>query len=755
MNTRLPSEKVQKNLMTIVEYFNDEDRAVRERQIRKARRLKLYWDNIFQAWYSEVAHDWRIYDNQQASDEDTNQSYYDKPINTFRAYIESVIAALSITTPAAKCFPEDADSSLDIVTARAGDKIGQLIARHNNTQLLWLHALYIYYTEGTVFGYNYADAKDEYGIIEEDVTKEEVELRDVLICPACNQPTEVDAPTDVFQPEEQPQDNCSFCGNLVTMVPDKQSFTTTKIVGKNKSPKSRVNLRCYGGLYVKIDNSAKEPSQTPYLIFSEETHYANAVEKYEHLHDSKLVEKIRNDGGSTGPYDEYSRQGRLNTVYQGEYPNYVVTMRSAWLRPAAYNVLGELADIKELRKLYPRGVKVCMVNDEFGEAKHEALDDYWTITNNPMEDYLVHDAAGTNLVPTQEITNDIISLVLQTVEHGIGQTFADPGVLNFPAYRDTEVTPGGVYEATPKSGKSLGDGFFEMKTATLSHEVMPFFEVIQGLAQLVSGALPSLFGGQLDGSNTASEYSMSRAQALQRIQNTWKLFTAWWKEVQGKAIPLYINNMKEDEKDVQRNDDGSFVNVFIRRAELEGRIGKIELEASENLPQTWLQVKDTITKLMEVQNPQIAAMLASPENLPLLRDALGLVDFYIPGEDDRNKQYDEIKECLASEPIPGGMGPEGEIEESSVPIDPIFDNHQIEFEIVRGWAVSEAGRLAKIENPLGYKNALLHGVAHYDQMQQQMMQQATEAGMAEEAANSSKPAGSSEIKGESDVPVGV
>ncbi|MET0785351.1 MAG: hypothetical protein ABWY25_01425 [Paenisporosarcina sp.] len=741
--------------MDIVEEFDSEDRAVRERQVRKARRLKLYWDNIFQAWYSEVAHDWRIYDQQQASDSSTSQSYYDKPVNTFRAYIESVIAALSITTPAPKCFPEDADSTLDIVTARAGDKIGQLIGRHNNTSLLWLHALYIYYTEGTVYGFSYPDAKEEYGVIEEDVTKEELETKDVEVCPACGQVTEIDKNQDAFQPEEQPQDNCEFCGNMVQMVPDKQPLVTTKIVGKTSTPRSRVNLEAYGGLYVKIANYAKKPSDTPYLIFSEETHYANAIEKYDHLRDSELTNKIKGESGSGG-YDEYSRLGRLNTIYQGEYPNYVVTMRSCWLRPASYNILKEEEDIKELRKLYPRGVKVCMVNDEFGEAKHESLDDYWTITFNPMEDYLVHDAAGTNLVPTQEITNDLISLVLQTIEHGIGQTFADPGVLNFPAYRDTEVTPGGVYEASPKSGKALNESFFEMKTATLSHEVMPFFEVVQTLAQLVSGALPSLFGGQLDGSNTASEYSMSRAQALQRIQNTWKLFTAWWKEIQGKAIPLYINNMKADEKDVVQNDDGSFVNVFIRRAELEGRIGKIELEASENLPQTWVQVRDSIMKMMEMQNPQILAMLGSPENLPLLRDALGLVDFYIPGEDDRNKQYDEIKECLASEPIPGGMDQMGQpMEESSVPVDPIYDNHQIEFEIVRKWAVSEAGRLAKIENDAGYQNVLLHGIAHYEQLQQQMMMQAQQGAEVAEAGQPQKPEGSSKVEGEADVSVGA
>jgi len=785
MNPKLPSEEVQRALLELVEHFYDEDRAVHERQIRRARRLKLYWDNIFQAWYSEVAHDWRIWDN-SISEDTADQAYYDKPINTFRAYIETIIAALSVTTPAAKCFPEDAASSLDTITAKAGDKIGQLIARHNNADLLWLKALYTYYTEGTVFCYTYSDTNEKYGTYEINKEAEELVDKDMLKCPVCGMLTEIDETTDIFQPEGQPEVDCTNCGTPVQMEQTTQSFTVTKIVGKTKAPKSRVCMEVYGGLYVKIANYAKRPCQSPYLIFGMEHHFSTMMEKYEHLLGNKNLIAGLKSGANLGPLDTYSQWGRLNTLYMGEYPNYIVTERQCWFRPSAFNILSDEKLIKQLKKLYPRGVKVCLVNDEFGSAESQLLDDYWTISENPLEDYLTHDPAGVGLVVPQEITNDTISLVLQTLEHGVGQTFADPGVLNFDSYRQTETIPGGVYEATPKSGKSLGDGFFQIKTATLSGEVLPFFEVVQGLAQLVSGALPSLFGGQLDGSNTASEYSMSQAQARQRIQNIWKLFTSWWKEVNGKAIPLYINEMKTDEKDVQRLPDGSFMNVFILMSELEGKIGKIELEASENVPLTWMQKKDVVMKMFELQNPKFLEMLNAPENIPILRDAIGLTDFYIPGEDDRSKQNDEIRQLLMSEPIqdPGQVttqmpqepnaapeeGMEGEAPEApeqeaaegeepqmpfmpSVEIDPTYDNHAIHFEIVRQWAVSEAGRTAKIENEQGYQNVLLHGQMHFFEMNKQMVLQNASAGAAKGKDNPEKPKGSKEITGEEDVNV--
>jgi len=350
------------------------------------------------------------------------------------------------------------------------------------------------------------------------------------------------------------------------------------------------------------------------------------------------------------------------------------------------------------------------------------------LTENPLSDYLHFDPLGQSLVSVQDITNDLISLILQTIEHGIGQTFADPGVLNFNAYEQTSTLPGGIFPATSKTGKSIGDGFHELRTATLSSEVMPFSQLIQSMGQTVSGALPSIFGGQLEGAggDTASGYSQSRAQALQRLQNTWKLFTTTWKEMFGKIIPMYINLVKEsgDERDVQRQDDGNFVNVLIRKAELEGKIGKVELEANENLPLTWTQKKDLMMTLLQATNPKIMEILNAPENISLIHEALGLVDFYVPNEDDVIKQYDEIKLLLASDPLPNPNDIDGTMPElPSVEIDPTFDNHPVEFEICRKWITSEAGRQTKMDNQAGYLNVLLHGKMHFQQIQMQQMQQ--------------------------------
>jgi hypothetical protein len=735
-------EEIQRLLTTVVEHFDHEDESARWRQIRTWRKLKLLWEGFVHTWYSEVAHDWRIWDETSTGEVDTDQAFYDKPVNVFRAYLESIIAALSVTVPPVKCFPDDADNTLDLSTAKSGDKIAQLVYRHNDVSLLWLHSLYIYCTEGMVACYSYPKTDKSYGTYEKKNYDEITEEHEIIKCPNCGSliddrelsPEEIalKAKAELLQDEYKPGPDdievqeviagepelCPECLEVIAPEIANETLIVTRLIGTTNEPKSRVCLEAYGGLNIKVPIYAKRQADCPYLTYSYETHYVNAVEKFEHLRgNDKLIRKIKTDG--SGPREPYEEWGRLSPQYQGEYPVNNVTIHSTWLRPCAFNVLGDDEEgINKLKKKYPNGARVTRVNDLFGEAANEALDDCWTLTHNPMADFIHHDPLGLLLVSIQEITNDLISLILQTIEHGIPQTFADPAVLNFSAYRDMETTPGGIFEAKPKTGQAVRDAFHEVKTATLSAEVMPFSTQIQNLGQLASGALPSLFGGSLEGSETASQYSMSRAQALQRQQNTWKMLTVWWKQIFGKVIPMFIKGVKEDERDVQQDKDGNFINVFIRRAELEGKIGKVELEANENLPLTWSQIKDVIMKLVEAQNPTLMSFISSPENITVLRDALGLIDFYAPGEDSVIKQYDEIKLLLNSEPIPNPNDIDGTMPElPSIEIDPIIDVHPIEFEIIRKWATSEAGRQAKMDNEPGYRNVLLHGKAHYMQMQ--------------------------------------
>lgn len=747
---------IQNLLHSVADHFDLEDQAVRERQIRTWRKMKLMWNSFTNVWYDEVAHDWRIWDYTQSQEINDDQAYYDKNVNVFRAYLESIIAALSVTVPTVTCYPDDAQNNLDLQTAKAGDKIAQLISRHNEVSYLWLHALYIFCTEGLIACYNYPKEDKRFGTYESKDYEEETQYQ--YICPNCKAPIDPDMmdsgangtavnvkvaefiknqETDEFMPgpddvdlhykyQQNPSELiCPSCAMELDPNLAKTPFVVTRMVGVTTKAKTRQCLEVYGGLNVKVPNYVRSQEECPYLRYSYEVHYSVALQDYPHL-----VDEI--GGGSpqalAGMHDPYETWGRLSPQYNGEYPINNVTINKYWFRPAAFNVLPK-EDAERLKKLFPDGCKFVKIQEIFAWAENEALDDCWTLSKNPLSDYLHHDPLGLLLTSIQDIVNEIISLILQTMEHGISQGFADPSVLNFKKYRETEVRPGDIFPAIAKAGRSLNEFFHEIKTANLSPEVVPFYQMVQELGQLTSGAAPAIFGGQLEGSKTASEYSMSRAQALQRLQTPWKMLLIWWKTIFGKVIPMYIKTVQDDEKFVEKTKDGSFINTFIRKAELEGKLGSVEIEGNENLPITWSQQKDVLMQLLQASNPLLMQIIMDPANIPYVRQALGLVDIEIPGEADRNKEFEEIQQLLDSEPIvvPGMMGME---EMPSVEVDPDLDNHQVASQIDRNWLISEAGRLAKLENPLGYKNVLLHFKMHLQFLQLQMMQQQHDAAVA-------------------------
>lgn len=763
-------------LQKVVEHFDKEDSSTRERQIRHYRRLKLYWNNFSQIYWSEVAKDYRI-----AGQSDTDdQEYYDKPVNVFQAFLQTIIAALSIQVPPISCFPDDADNPLDLATAKAGNKIAEVIYKHNNAIFLWLHGLYVHCTEGMVACYTYAKEDKSYGTYDKE--KYEDEEIDAYVCPYCNERVpdlffsnslldEFDPGDDEVDVHEQINDDgpiCVECGQMLDPSLQKSKLIVPRLVGVTKHPKSRVCLEIYGGSYIKIANYAKKQEDTPYLIFSHETHYSNAMERYPRVRDHVP------QGGwaSWGTDDGYEQQGRLNTQYRGDTPEENVTIKCAWLRPAAFYVLEE-SQYKKLKKKFPYGAKVELVNNVCCGYEPEALDDHWTLTRNPTSDYLNHDPLGDLLTNLQDITNDLISLTLQTIEHGISQTWADPAVVDFQSQRQIEATPGTISPVKPQgANKSIAEAFHSSTPAHLTPELFNFYRIIQELGQFVSGALPSLFGGQQQAgsSRTASEYAMSKGMAMQRLQTPWKMFTLWWKDIFGKAIPLYMKTIHEDERLVEKTKSGNFINVFIRKADLDGNIGSIELEASEKLPITDEQQADMILQLMQLNNAEIQQALMDPENLPMLKKVIKIPDFVLPGEAQRQKEYEEINLLLNTEPVdmpPDEMDimeaeingqPPAPNRQPSVMIDMDVDDHVVAAAVDRSWLIGDAGRLAKIENPTGYENVLLHFKQHTDAATMMMAQQqmlAQDTGQTEETETSGnapgkKPKQSEQIKGDKD-----
>lgn len=177
-----------------------------------------------------------------------------------------------------------------------------------------------------------------------------------------------------------------------------------------------------------------------------------------------------------------------------------------------------------------------------------------------------------------------------------------------------------------------------------------------------------------------------------------------------KAVPLYIEAMSGDEKFVAKTGSTNYVNVWIKQAELSGKVGNVEPEADEELPQSFAQYKAVMMEILTLNNEQLNSAIFNPANTQNVARALGWPDFHIPGSEDRDKQYSEIARLLNMEMIEPEIG---------------IDDDMVHAQVIRTWAVSSTGIATKQQNPDGYSNVVAHGMKHIQNMQTMQAEDAT------------------------------
>jgi hypothetical protein len=739
--------EVEAALIALDDFFAKEDEGMRNNMLSFWKKLENYFGGIQRIFWDFDAEEWRGIDL-----DNLDPSMYDKIINIYRAHGEAIIAALSIKLPNVNFLPDDADEVDDINTANAYSKISELISRHNNGILIFIKALFILFNQGVCAAYIYNRKKNDYGTVDVPEYGDDVSVvTHTLTCPVCQgyirefqdkkpasatqgaqppqpginpeappntpagaPPQSMNTPGTFQQPpnappppmpemggmqpplpgmEEMPQlEPCPNCGAEVEPEDNTVDETFPQIVGYTKEAKSRTIIDVFGPMYAHMPFYARHQEHMPYIRLRFEQHFSLIKAMYENLRD-KVV------GGTDS--QNFDREVRAWNNLDDAYSTNLVTTTCAWYRPWAYEVL-DLESVKKLKEYFPDGVYFVKFKNNIAEARNEKLDEHWEVTYNPFSNFIHADPMGKPLAPLQEIRNEITDLALDTFEHSIPETFVDTGVLDFDAYQKSQARPGMKYPVKMPMGRGLADAFYTDKPAMMSDEMKEFRKAVDLDAQFVTGSFPSIYGGPATGgSKTAKEYSESRAMALQRLNTTWSMLKHWWANIMSKAIPLYIDALVDDEKFVKKEGYTGFTNVWIRQAELSGKVGRVEPEANEELPSSFAQYKGILMELITLNNDAINQAVFNPQNTQNVARVLGWPEFYIPGQDDRDKQYGEISEILQGMEVTPEIG---------------VDDDMVHLQTTRSWAVSPTGIATKKSNPEGYMKVVAHGKAHMDNM---------------------------------------
>lgn len=698
---------VGRGILAIVENFERGQEQVRHLNVMKARKHIHYWNNNQYLFESLIAKDWMTVDDlRDDPDSDIDPALYAKIINVYKPNGEIIIGAITPNVPTVRYFPKDADDPDDVTTSKAYSKMTELIQRQNKAQMLLMKAVYVMYNQGMVAAYNESKTDSRFGTVQQDIY-EDITVLDVdHYCPQCG----YSMGQETIMQDEPPQQQeiaCPECGFQGPAEQEGQPREDKQYKETVDRPKPRECIEIYGLLNVKIPMWCRDQESVGVLILETEESVFTMRTIY-----PEFEAKI---SGQAYP-DTWERSARVPTNYRDNFPSDMCTVRRVWLRPTEYRYY--MSGTEEFKALmeYPDGLYAVIVNDDLlVEIVEDKLDEHWTIVVHPTAETLHVEPLGTSMVPLQDITNEQANITLETMEYGISEVFADSRVVDFDEYEGREAKPGQITAVTAPSGMALGNAFHEVKPATMPEGIEMFAERIEKVTQFVMGTYPSVFGGSLsEGGGTAKEYEMSRSSALQRLSTIWNILQYWWADVMGKSTKSFAEHMIEDEKFVKKQGT-NFLNIWIRKIELQGNIGDILPEVSETLPISWTQKRDILFRLMDMKDPMIGGVLSHPENASLVASLIGVPELYIPGDDDRNKQLREIAIMITQAPImppppmPGQdmMGPPPK-PMSSVPVTPELDNHPVEAEVCRSWLKSEVGQEMKTQNPPAYLNVLAH-----------------------------------------------
>lgn len=646
------------------------DKYTRERNLFHWKKLDYFWHTIQYLEETQNGFDSPEFN----ADEYDDIIGFTKCYNVYKSHGESIIAALSVDFPNIIFPPNDAEDPDDKQTSEAFTKISDLLKKQNEGKLLLIKALFTLYNCGIVFGRTYSKADKKYGTYEVP----ELKTTDSLQCPDCG---------------EQMQGNncqCGYVGEPITVpIQETDSYRTEN--------KVRQIMEVHGPLNVFIPSWARCKDHITYLRYTEDLPEYDI--RYQFKDTGVELTKFSED---TEELEKWARKP-FNTTRQER----LIPVHHKWFSPCQYYGLKRSEeDTQKLFEDYPDGIHAVYVADQLVILENEDLHDVWAISMDPRSRFVHADPIGRSMVPVQEVINEVFNITVTSIEQGVPLTFADSDVLDFNAYKNSPAIPGQIYPAKSRPGQNLRDSFETLKTATVSQEIEKFADRLEQMGQFVVGSFPSIYGGKLEGSRTAAEYNMSRQQSLQRLSTTWIIVTYFWATFTEISCKGFVNNMKTDER-FTKKEGNSYINVWIRRTELLGKIGDVEPEIVEQFPVSSTQKQAMLTQLLEMKSPQIDNVVFHPANRATVARYTGFGELYIPGENDQNKQWEEIDALLKGNATESEMGLN-----PSVKTDPDIDDALVHIQTCRAFLTSDRGRLIRIENPNGWANVVAHMKMH-------------------------------------------
>ena len=745
-------------LHDLVYTFNQEDLHARRDEVKRVREAREFWKGLHYLYWDEETQNWEL-PFQVASQKPANSEElprYSYVTNFYQAFGLSIIAVFSKKPPNVKLWPQSAKQPEDVATAKAGTDVLEVIKKNNRVGNLLTELAWHLYVDGTVGGFmRYVVDGDRFGYHQEDVMSQTMMplTPDVYKCAECGAENPVSGKPRMIN-------LCAQCGEYMSdddMIPG-EKVPIPVVTGQIDMPNGQEELSMIGKLELKIPAWAARFTDYPYLQWQTEVHKAKLRAMYKHA-----STELKSSSGlnATLGSETHEREARLSlksgtlSAVQGDPSSNLMTFTRTWLRPWAFFLIEDDFIRDALLELFPRGCYVAFAADTFCEARNESMNDHWRILHAYPGDGQSRPAIGDSIIPVNRQFNEMSNIRQETYEFGIPPTYIDNQLLDRQAIGTQKCLPGSFYFVKGKPGMPVAQGIYTPPPSEVAASMIQSMADLMGpVSQFLTGAFPALFGGEMESNDTASGYAMARDQAMGRLGLVWEAIKEFWADLMMLGIECFRKNRSGDLEIPLAGPGGKWSAKYIREADLRGNLNATA-ELDETFPQMWSQLRATVMELMASTDPFIQEIMGYSGNVKLTKRLLGLDQYTIPDEDSEIKQYREIEMMLQSQPAlqlgpqmtdettgepmvaaDGQPAPSPPKFVSSVPVDPLVDDHETEAEVCRIWLNSDEGQLAKYENPQGYLNIRAHLEAHEEQAEVQMLKDMMAAPAVEPAGKS-------------------
>lgn len=731
-------------LITEIKTMISESDTVRRWQLQMVRKSRDYWNGRqWQVWNAEkqtyipMAEVPASVYGGETDDEDDDPIY---TWNLYKATGEFIASIITGSSPTVRFFPENASNPLDIATAKAASDIVKIFHRTNDLDNILDQEAFYLYNDGMFAAYvRHVKDKQRFGTRMVPV----MGMVPYTISPAMNVCGRCGSSNPTV--DEYGVGQCVGCGGLITAdgnIPEEKGEREEQ-VGEEEETNGAEVVDLYGTPDIRIPPEARDLDEAMYLVHQQEVDPAIIRALYPQLGEDQDISPSVSAVGI--PEERMARAQQSHALwmsgpFSGTDENYKrITYSKIWLRPAFFHRIKDKEKRQKFLDTFRDGAFFAYAGNTYLESRNECMDDFWVLCHAYPGDTSMRPAIGASMLDPQDALNDLMYSEMQVARHAVGALFVDSDAVDPDYMRQSRVRGGMMQPVKRINGEPIGSNFYSMEPAGMNPQAQGLRQEIFGsISQYLAGTLPGVTGQSDPNLKTAKAYAQAREQAMGRIAMIWRQMKRAHSRIAMLAVKHFIANRKGDYAFSELTPYG-FKDKKIKYADLSGQIIAYP-EMDEAYPVSASDRREQILQLLQTGNPMLAGAVTDPENFDYFKSAHGLSGLKLPGEAARNKQFREIQLLVAATPIMQPtppqpvidpttgqpqvdpmtgqpiMGPPGQVEVSSIPVEKITDDHQMEFKACQIWLNSEEGDKTKAENPQAHRNVVLHGEEHYNAM---------------------------------------